>query len=185
MYADTMTDSMRRSIDETNRRRAKQIAYNQEHGITPRTIRKAIDASLVEMYSPEWAVVPEIETKPDADEQLDPHQLVDRITELRQQMMDAADKLDFEQAAELRDRIKKLERKVFGLDKGPPPPRQAPGTPGSGNDRARSQRPRGTMAGPNQTRGRRGAGAATGAAAAASQGSQRPQKLRLIPDPPK
>ena len=64
MYADTMTDSMRKAIDETDRRRARQVAYNEEHGITPPAIIKAIDASLVEMYSPEWAVVPEIDDAP-------------------------------------------------------------------------------------------------------------------------
>src|SRR5262249_41108209 len=61
MYADSMTDSMRRAIDETNRRRAKQLDYNEQHDITPQSVTKAIDASLVEMYSPEWAIVPEVE----------------------------------------------------------------------------------------------------------------------------
>ena len=51
---------MEQAIGETNRRRAKQVTYNEQHGITPTSIIKAIDASLVEMYSPEWAVVPEI-----------------------------------------------------------------------------------------------------------------------------
>jgi len=181
MYADVMTDSMRRAIDETNRRRAKQVAYNQEHGITPRSIQKAIDASLVEMYSPEWAVVPEVDSEPDRDEKLEAHELTDRITELRQQMMEAAEKLDYEQAAELRDRIKKLERKAFGLERDPAPPRQAPGTPGSARA---GMRPRGTGAATSRTRGRRGAGAATGAAAAA-RGAESQSRLKLIPDPPK
>ena len=60
MYADVVTKSMEQAIGETNRRRAKQVTYNEQHGITPTSIIKAIDASLVEMYSPEWAVVPEI-----------------------------------------------------------------------------------------------------------------------------
>jgi excinuclease ABC subunit B len=57
MYADAITESMRVAIGETERRRARQIAFNAENGITPRSVQKAIDASLVEMYSPEWAVV--------------------------------------------------------------------------------------------------------------------------------
>ncbi len=70
------------------------------HGITPKSIIKAIDASLVEMYSPEWAVVPEIDTAQKAeDESVAPHELPDRISELRREMMDAADKLDYEGAA--------------------------------------------------------------------------------------
>ena len=105
MYADAVTASMRTAIEETNRRRAKQVAYNEAHEITPRSIVKAIDASLVEMYSPEWAVVPEIDAtaKAKEDDIVPPHELSDRITELRRQMMEAADKLDYERAAELRD----------------------------------------------------------------------------------
>jgi excinuclease ABC subunit B len=117
MYADTMTASMRTAIDETNRRRARQLAYNEEHHITPKSVVKAIDASLVEMYSPEWAVVPEVEARPKQEEEfIPPHELSDRISELRREMMAAAENLDYERAAELRDRIKRLERQIFGME---------------------------------------------------------------------
>ncbi len=117
MYADVVTKSMRQAIDETYRRRAKQVAYNEEHGITPISITKAIDASLVEMYSPEWAVVPEIgDDTPGTEEFIPAHEVGDRITVLRREMMDAAESLDYERAADLRDKIKKLERKAFGMD---------------------------------------------------------------------
>ncbi|HLW70160.1 MAG TPA: excinuclease ABC subunit UvrB [Candidatus Binataceae bacterium] len=131
MYADTVTRSMRNAIDETDRRRAKQVAYNEAHGITPATIVKAIDASLVEMYSPEWAVVPEIDAAAKSrndDKSVPAHELPDHISRLRREMMDAAEKLDYERAAELRDRIKRLERQVFGMDAPPPPPAQPPGS---------------------------------------------------------
>ncbi len=118
MYADTVTPSMRSAMDETDRRRAKQVAYNEANGITPATIIKAIDASLVEMYSPEWAVVPEIDEpkKSDKDELIPAHELPDRISALRREMMEAAEKLDYERAASLRDQIKRLERHMFGMD---------------------------------------------------------------------
>src|ERR1700687_3263234 len=114
MYADTMTDSMRNAIGETDRRRATQVAYSEAHGFPPQSIVKAIDASLVEMYSPEWAVVPEVGEAPEK-ELIPAHELPDRITELRREMMEAAEKLEYERAAGLRDRIKRLERQVFGL----------------------------------------------------------------------
>src|SRR5260370_3623611 len=111
-----MTDSMRKAIGETDRRRAKQLAYNQQHGITAKSIVKAIDASLVEMYSPEWAVVPEVDEPAKQEEYVPPHELPDRITGLRKEMLKAAEDLDFERAAELRDQIKRLERRALGLD---------------------------------------------------------------------
>src|SRR5579863_8897705 len=78
MYADVVTKSMEQAIGETNRRRAKQVAYNEQHGITPTSIIKAIDASLVEMYSPEWAVVPEIGDDKKDEEFIPAHELPDR-----------------------------------------------------------------------------------------------------------
>uniref|UniRef100_UPI003F9DE62D excinuclease ABC subunit UvrB n=1 Tax=Candidatus Binatus sp. TaxID=2811406 RepID=UPI003F9DE62D len=196
MYADVVTKSMRQAIDETYRRRAKQVAYNEQHGITPTSITKAIDASLVEMYSPEWAVVPEIgDDKAAAEEFIPAHELPDRITALRRQMMDAAENLDYERAAELRDQIKKLERHAFGMDQ-PRRPEQPSAPPGSAHQHA-SEAARGRHEGhkikdvsekgiPVKTRGRRGAGAATGAAAGAMRPSRpvKQGKLKLIPDRP-
>jgi excinuclease ABC subunit B len=195
MYADTMTDSMCTALDETNRRRAKQLAFNLEHGITPKSVVKAIDASLVEMYSPEWAVVPEIgDDEEDKSALIPAHEIPDRITKLRREMMEAADRLEYERAAELRDQIKKLERKAFGMDEPRPAPAGPP--PGSAGTHA-SRSARGRLEGHKRkdlgdtvpmakTRGRRGAGAATGAASGAKRSNipLRQGKLKLIPDRP-
>ena len=191
MYADTMTDSMRKAMGETDRRRARQVAYNEEHGITPQSIVKAIDASLVEMYSPEWAVVPEVDDAPPDTELIPAHELPDRITGLRQEMMDAAERLEYERAAELRDRIKRLERQVFGLDqKREAAPAAAPGSAHQhANDEARGRAERHKAKDANEKpsllpRGRskgRGRGTGTGGAAAAPRQS----RLKLIPDQPK
>jgi excinuclease ABC subunit B len=184
MYADVVTKSMVQAIGETDRRRAKQVAYNEQHGITPTSIIKAIDASLVEMYSPEWAVVPEIGDRKGTEEEFIPaHELPDRITALRQQMMDAAENLDYERAADLRDQIKKLERHAFGMDQ-PRHPVQPAQPPGSAHQHA-NEPTRGRTE--NKTRGRRGAGAATGAAAGASQPARAAKqgRLKLVPDSPK
>jgi excinuclease ABC subunit B len=186
MYADVVTKSMEQAIGETNRRRAKQVAYNEQHGITPTSIIKAIDASLVEMYSPEWAVVPEIgDDKAKEEEFIPAHELPDRITALRQQMMAAAENLDYEHAADLRDQIKKLERHAFGMDQPRHPvlPSQPPGS--AHQPRYEGSKTKDSEKSiPTKTRGRRGAGAATGAAAGAMRPA-RQSKLKLIPDAPK
>ncbi len=183
MYADVVTKSMEQAIGETNRRRAKQVAYNEQHGITPTSIIKAIDASLVEMYSPEWAVVPEIGDDKGKEEEFIPaHELPDRITALRQQMMDAAESLEYERAADLRDQIKKLERHAFGMDQ-PRHPVQPSMPPGSAHQRPTVEA-RGDKGAPMKTRGRRGAGAATGAAAGATRPAKQ-GRLKLVPDAPK
>ena len=190
MYADTVTGSMEKAIGETNRRRAKQTTYNEQHGITPQSVVKAIDASLVEMYSPEWAVVPEVEDdQPSKDDLIPAHELSDRITDLRRQMMEAADNLEYERAAELRDQIKKLERKVFGMDQARPPVSAvAPGSAHRNANQPVKGRKKADEGFLMKSRGKRGAGAATGAAAAAASNSNRPArqgKLKLIPDSPK
>ena len=195
MYADAMTGSMRTAIDETNRRRAKQVAYNEEHGITPTSIVKAIDASLVEMYSPEWAVTPEIgePQKQTGDDEVPVHELPDRITELRREMIGASEQLEYERAAELRDRIKRLERRIFGLDQPRPPgPKSEPGTAhshaaASAHGRLEGHKTKGItdkMGAALPRRGRRGAGAATGAAASEAnvKSAGRQKRLKLVPD---
>jgi excinuclease ABC subunit B len=109
MYADHVTDSMQRAIEETTRRRALQIAYNKEHGITPETVRKAVHDTLraehEEEEKPETPVVAAARKKA---ESLDSKQLADYIKKLENEMQEAAKKLEFERAAQLRDEIAEL-----------------------------------------------------------------------------
>ena len=110
MYADQMTDSMRRAIDETNRRRAIQIAYNLEHHIEPRTIIKEVrdlTASLMRRAHVAEPAAPYL-----ALSQLPRHELTRLITELEQQMREAAQALEFEKAAALRDQVFELRRQL-------------------------------------------------------------------------
>src|SRR5579875_190698 len=110
MYADTITESMQRAIDETYRRRAKQIAYNQAHGITPRGIEKPIRAlsSRVRPAVAEEAAPYEATTLVG----LSREEALARIKELERAMKQAAKELDFERAAELRDQIFALRRSI-------------------------------------------------------------------------
>ena len=110
LYADKMTDSMRRAIGETERRRAIQEEYNREHGITPQTIIKPIEATLVTAYEADYFKVP---LELDSIEEYAPAQLKETIARLEQEMRAAAKSLEFERAAEVRDRIKYLrERRI-------------------------------------------------------------------------
>jgi excinuclease ABC subunit B len=103
LYADRVTPSMQRAIDETNRRRKLQLEYNAAHGITPDTIRKAIRQSLMT----EVAAMRRVrEVVRQDEEELDRHEL---IRQLEQEMLQAAEELDFERAAALRDRIRELK----------------------------------------------------------------------------
>ena len=106
MYADRVTGSMQRAVDETDRRRAKQIAYNREHGITPATIRKNVEDVLAGLYKGDVdmnRVTAEVE-KPLAGANLQAH-----LDGLRDDMRKAAENLEFEEAARLRDEINRLE----------------------------------------------------------------------------
>ena len=112
MYADTMTQSMRTAIAETDRRRHVQEAYNAEHGITPASIVKQIDDVLSSVYERDYMAVPDPEAAPGfrTQAELDAH-----VAGLERHMRDAAANLDFERAATLRDRIKGLKRQELGL----------------------------------------------------------------------
>ena len=111
LYGDKMTDSMRRAIDETDRRREKQVAYNEEHGITPRTIIRGINDSLATVLKADYAdLTEENSTLPEFDTQAD---LDKHIANLESDMREAAKKFEFEKAAKLRDLVKDLRTKEF------------------------------------------------------------------------
>ena len=108
LYADGVTQSMRKAIDETNRRRQVQALYNEERGITPQTIVKAIGESLVAAYDPEYAAVPAVSES--EEHYRSAEEIARRVAQLRKQMRDLAAKLEFERAAELRDEISRLQQ---------------------------------------------------------------------------
>ncbi len=112
LYADVMTDSMRYAIQETNRRRAKQMQYNAENGITPETIVKPVDMALAAISEADYVPIPDLnETEEAASED----QLAALIARLEEQMREAAKQFEFEKAAQLRDRIKALKERDAGL----------------------------------------------------------------------
>src|SRR6202040_4407066 len=103
LYADVMTDSMRRALDETNRRRRTQVDYNERNGITPQSIIKPIDMSLVAIAEGDYVTVP-LESE-DEVEQMTAEQRDTFMAELEERMREAARKFEFEKAAQLRDRL--------------------------------------------------------------------------------
>jgi excinuclease ABC subunit B len=121
-YADTMTESMQRTIDETNRRREKQVAYNIEHKITPTTVKKSVEQVMAQTsvldikgYDPESPfAVEEIVTKAaeDGEEYTTIPQLEKIISRTKKDMEKAARDLDFMEAARLRDEMFSLQKKL-------------------------------------------------------------------------
>jgi excinuclease ABC subunit B len=136
LYADVMTDSMRRALDETTRRRAKQLEYNTQHGITPRSVEKSVE-QVMRSTSVADAIGGEKQDDVrgflDAVERDDPEALIAR---LEAEMLDAAKHLEFERAGSLRDRIEEIRSlaataAVYGVGNGTPSgtvTRRAPGS---------------------------------------------------------
>ncbi len=108
LYADVMTASMQRAIQETDRRRAIQQAYNEANGIIPQTIIKPIDMSLVAVAEGDYVTVP-LDLEPDSGAELSPEERDALIGEMETKMRDAAKAFEFEKAAQYRDRMKALK----------------------------------------------------------------------------
>jgi len=107
LYADVMTDSMRKALDETSRRRQTQVEYNERNNIVPQSIVKPIDMSLVAVAEGDYVTVP-LEVDQEVDN-LTPDELKKFIFDLEENMREAARKFEFERAAQLRDRVKALK----------------------------------------------------------------------------
>jgi len=107
MYADQVTAAMQAAIDEAQRRRAKQIAYNEEHGITPQTVTKAVRETIRSAQQARERAIKEI--MPEAPEELETDELAEIIAALEAEMKQAAADLEFERAAQIRDEIEELK----------------------------------------------------------------------------
>jgi excinuclease ABC subunit B len=108
LYADKITNSMEKAINETTRRRKIQEAYNTENGITPTTIIKSIDATLVTAYEADYFKIP---LDLDAVDEYSPSKLKETIAQLENDMRDSARNMKFEQAAEIRDKVRYLKER--------------------------------------------------------------------------
>jgi excinuclease ABC subunit B len=116
LYADKHTDSMTAALSETGRRRTIQEQYNTEHGITPESIKKNIGELLASVYESDYVGVPELEETPEEQQRFRTVDDIEReVKALEKQMREAAKNLEFEKAADLRDRIKTLRAAEFGL----------------------------------------------------------------------
>jgi excinuclease ABC subunit B len=116
LYADGVTDSMSRAIDETKRRRHLQGAFNKKYGITPQTVVKSLGSPLVKIYEADYHDLPLVAEKSGRYSALE---LPRMIRQLKQEMKQAAGQLEFEKAAELRDRIHELEKRELTLRETP------------------------------------------------------------------
>jgi excinuclease ABC subunit B len=116
LYADRRTGSMNQAIDETNRRRAKQLEYNKENNVTPMSIVKSVDMDLARIVEADYVTIPLDDPSLSASGVKNEKQLAEILAQLETQMREAAKKFEFERAAQLRDRIRSLKQKdVSGL----------------------------------------------------------------------
>jgi len=116
MYADQITRSMRACIDETERRRAAQLAYNDEHGITPQTVKKSLRSILEDIAEKDYVELPQVAEK--LGDYHSPHDVKAEIEKIKQEMLAAAADLEFEKAADLRDRMLELEKLELAVREG-------------------------------------------------------------------
>jgi len=116
MYADRVTDAMRAAMSETDRRRAIQLAYNEEHGITPATVRKGI-SEMSDFLAMEDRAPKRRRRKAGGDFD-SPEELERTIVSLEEEMLAAADDLRFEEAGRIRDELKELRRDLDGMTAG-------------------------------------------------------------------
>jgi excinuclease ABC subunit B len=114
MYGDSVTRSMQACIDETGRRRVRQLAYNEEHGITPETVKKSFSSILESIEEKDYVTQP-VGVGEEGEEYIAPKEIPKLVKKLRKEMLAAAKDLNFEKAAGLRDRVKKLEGMELAL----------------------------------------------------------------------
>jgi excinuclease ABC subunit B len=112
MFGDVVTDSMRRAIQETERRRKVQAQYNKVHGITPEGIKKDVVDILSSIYEKDYYTVPIDEFE---EKGIEPKKLSKMVNKLRKEINEAAKRWDFEKAAQLRDRLVRLEKMELAL----------------------------------------------------------------------
>ena len=117
LYADTITDSMKRAMEETERRRERQMAYNYEYGITPESIKKSISDVLSSVCEKDYYTVPAT-LDVEGTDRFTQEELPAYVEQLEKEMRAAAKRLEFERAAELRDRIQEIEKRRLGIVEG-------------------------------------------------------------------